>query len=110
MFSTLYRKLAAVLLLLFSAAAGLVLAAIVVTTRLHLQEVNQRFNRSLAEHLAAGRELMPRGEVDEAAAAVPNLKAAGQLCPWLRATIRPPFKASPAPAVLDTGTLGGSTW
>jgi signal transduction histidine kinase len=67
--STLSRKLSAVLLLLFCAIGGLFVAAMIMTTGLYNQEVSQRFNRSLAAHLAADRELIRDGRADEAAAA-----------------------------------------
>lgn len=69
MFTTLSRKLGAVLLFLFCAVGGLFAAAMLLTTRLHNQEVTQRFNLSLATHLAADRTLMKEGQVEEGAVA-----------------------------------------
>lgn len=69
MLSTLSRKLAAVLLLLFCMVGGLFVVAMIMTTRLHNREVTQRFNLSLAGHLASGRALLKEGKVDEEAVA-----------------------------------------
>lgn len=64
MLRTLSRRLAAVLLALFVLLGALFATALLVTLRLHEQEVTQRFNRSLASHLAAGRELLRDGRAD----------------------------------------------
>lgn len=69
MLSTLARKLTAVLLALFIAVGGLFTAAMIVTTHLHNQEANQRFNSSLAAHLLAGEGIVADGRVDEGKAA-----------------------------------------
>ena len=66
--ASLSRRLAAVLLLLFVPVGGLFAFAMFTVTRLHNQEVTQRFNRSLATHLASDRALMRGGQVDEEAA------------------------------------------
>lgn len=65
MLSTLARKLTAVLLVLFCAVAGFFTVAMITTTRLHNQEANQRFNSSLAAHIAADEKIIVDGEVDE---------------------------------------------
>jgi signal transduction histidine kinase len=65
MLSTLARKLTAVLVVLFFLVGGFFTAAMITTTRLHNQEANQRFNRSLAAHLAADEEILVDGRVDE---------------------------------------------
>jgi len=67
--STLSRKLAAVLLLLFCVVGGLFVVAMILTTRLHNREVTQKFNLSLAGHLASDRALIKEGKVDEEAVA-----------------------------------------
>ena len=64
MLTSLSRKLAAVLLLLFCLVGGIFAAALIVTTRLHNQEAAQRFNLSLADHLASGKKLLSDGAVD----------------------------------------------
>jgi two-component system OmpR family sensor kinase len=69
MLSTLARKLTAVLLVLFFLVGGFFTAALITTTRLHNQEANQRFNSSLAAHLAADEEILRDGRVDEEKAA-----------------------------------------
>ena len=69
MLSTLSRKLAAVLLLLFCVVGGLFVVAMILTTRLHNREVTQKFNLSLAGHLASDRALIKEGKVDEEAVA-----------------------------------------
>jgi signal transduction histidine kinase len=66
---TLSRKLSTVLLVLFFIVGGLFAAAMVLTTRLYNQEINQRFNRTLAAHLASDKTLIKEGEVDEEAVA-----------------------------------------
>jgi two-component system OmpR family sensor kinase len=69
MISTLARKLTTVLLVLFCAVGGLFTVAMVITTRLHNQEANQRFNSSLAAHLAVDEGIVEDGKVDEEKAA-----------------------------------------
>ena len=56
MFSTLTRRLSAVLLLLFLVLGGFIAAVMIFTTRQHNRELTQMFNRSLASHLASGDE------------------------------------------------------
>lgn len=48
---------------------GLFVVAMIMTTRLHNQEVTQKFNLSLADHLASGRALIKEGKVDDEAVA-----------------------------------------
>ncbi len=67
MAASLSRRLAAVLLLLFVLVGGVFAFAMFTVTRIHNQEVTQRFNRALAGHLASGRALMRGGQIDEEA-------------------------------------------
>lgn len=62
---TLYGKLVAALLaLLIIAGAGYVYLAIT-TTQLYVQEVNQKLNREVAEHIVAETPLLDRGTVNK---------------------------------------------
>ena len=65
MFKTLYGKLAAVLLGLFCLIGVLATLLTLYTTRLYLQEVNQKLNRTLAEHMVSEKILMQAGQVNE---------------------------------------------
>jgi signal transduction histidine kinase len=67
MFRNLYAKLAAVLLALFLLIGGLYILLTIYTTRLYFQEVNQKLNRVLAQHLVSEKVLMKEGRVDEEA-------------------------------------------
>jgi signal transduction histidine kinase len=67
-FRTLYRKLSAVLLALFLLVGALFVSLTLYTTRVHLQESNQRLNRDLARHIASGTELFEGGHVRPEAA------------------------------------------
>ena len=67
MFKDLYTRLAAVLLGLFLLIGVLYILLTLYTTRLYFQEVNQRLNRILAQHLVSEKILMKDGQVDEAA-------------------------------------------
>ena len=67
MFKTLYGNLAAVLLGLFCLIGVLVILLSLYTTRMYVHEVNQKLNRSLAEHMVAEKILMPGGRVNEEA-------------------------------------------
>ncbi len=67
MFKTLYGKLSAALLLLFSCIGVLFVLLTLFTTRGHLQEMNQKLNRSLAGHIAAEIPLIRDGSVNEEA-------------------------------------------
>jgi len=64
MLKTLYGKLAAVLLVLFCLICVLYIILTLFTTRLYLQEVNQKFNRTLAKDLVTDRLLTSQGEVN----------------------------------------------
>jgi two-component system OmpR family sensor kinase len=66
-FKTLYGKLSAALLLLFSCIGVLFVLLTLFTTRGHLQEMNQKLNRSLAGHIAAEIPLIRGGQVNEGA-------------------------------------------
>ncbi len=67
MFRTLYGNLAAVLLGLFCLIGVLVILLSLYTTRMYVHEVNQKLNRSLAEHMVAEKILMQTGRVNEEA-------------------------------------------
>ncbi len=67
-FRTLYGKLAALLLGLFLLLGLLYTAWIIRTSRLYLQEVNQKLNVNLARHLASERILLNDGRINKAAA------------------------------------------
>jgi len=67
MFKDLYARLAAVLLGLFLLIGILYILLTIYTTRLYFQEVNQKLNRILAQHLVSDRLLMRDGRVDEVA-------------------------------------------
>lgn len=67
MLKTLYGKLAAVLLVLFCSIGLLYIVLTLFTTRMYLQEVNQKFNRALARHLVTDRLLMKEGVVNHEA-------------------------------------------
>jgi len=65
-FRTLYAKLAAVLLGLFCLIGLFYVLLTLFTTQMHLQEVNQKLNRALAEHLVSKNVLMTEGRINEA--------------------------------------------
>jgi len=67
MFKTLYGKLAAVLLGLFCLIGVSYILLTLFTTQTHLQEVNQKLNLTLAEHLVSEKILMKGGRVNEEA-------------------------------------------
>ncbi len=67
MFKNLYTRLAAVLLGLFLLIGILYTLLTLYTTRLYFQEVNQKLNRILAQHLVSENILMKSGQVDEEA-------------------------------------------
>lgn len=58
MFRSLYSKLAAVLLGLFAMVGMLAIAVTVFSTEMYQQEVNQKLNRTLAEHIVAEKRLI----------------------------------------------------
>jgi two-component system, OmpR family, sensor kinase len=64
MFRTLYAKLAAVLMGLFCLIGIFHILLTLFTTQLHLQEVSQKFNRTLAEHLVSKNILMTDGRLN----------------------------------------------
>jgi hypothetical protein len=66
-FKTLYGKLSAVLLLLFCCIGILFVLLTLFTTRVHLQEMTQKLNRSLALHIASANPLIQGGLVREGA-------------------------------------------
>ena len=66
MLKTLYAKLAAVLLALFCVIGGVYVAMTLVTTRLYIDEINQKLNRPLAATLAREKPLMRNGQIDRA--------------------------------------------
>jgi two-component system OmpR family sensor kinase len=67
-FKTLYGKLSAVLFLLFLAVGILFVLLTLFTTRVYLQEMTQKLNRSLAGHIASETPLLKGGRVNEDAA------------------------------------------
>jgi two-component system OmpR family sensor kinase len=67
MFRNLYTRLAAVLLILFLAIGILYALLTIYTTRLYFQEVNQKLNRILAQHLVSENILLRDGRVNEEA-------------------------------------------
>lgn len=67
MVKNLYKRLAAVLLALFLLIGVLYIALTVYTTRLYFQEVNQKLNRILAQHLVSENILLKDGRVDNKA-------------------------------------------
>ncbi|HEY5595632.1 MAG TPA: sensor histidine kinase, partial [Nitrospiria bacterium] len=66
MFKTLYARLAAVLLGLFCLIGVFYVLLTLFTMQMHLQEVNQKLNRTLAEHLVSKNILMTDGRINEA--------------------------------------------
>jgi two-component system, OmpR family, sensor kinase len=66
MLKTLYAKLAAVLLALFCVIGGIYVALTIITTRLYIDEINQKLNRPLAATLAREKPLMKNGRIDRA--------------------------------------------
>ncbi len=67
MFRTLYARLAAALLGLFLILGAFHVVSTFLTTRLYLQEVDQRVNRTLASHLASEEILMTNGRINQGA-------------------------------------------
>ncbi len=67
MFKTLYAKLSLVLLVLLALIGGSYIALTLYSTRVYLREVDQNFNRTLAENLIAGKNLIDEGEVNRLA-------------------------------------------
>lgn len=67
MFRTLYGKLSAVLLVLFFVIGILFVLLTLFTTRVHLQEMTQKLNRSLARHIASETPLIQGGRAKEGA-------------------------------------------
>jgi len=66
MLKTLYAKLSVVLLALFCVIGGIYVALTMLTTRLYIDEVNQKLNRTLAANLAHEKPLMKDGRIDRA--------------------------------------------
>ncbi|MGD8376940.1 MAG: ATP-binding protein [Acidobacteriota bacterium] len=67
MLRSLYAKLSLALLAVLAIIGVLYLLVTLVTTRVFLQEVNQKLDRDVAEHLVAEVPLFVGGQVDEAA-------------------------------------------
>lgn len=67
MLKTLYGKLALTLFAVFCLIGTVYILFTLFTTRMFLQEVNQKLNRSLAEQLVAEKSLMLEGKVQEEA-------------------------------------------
>ncbi|MDH3669872.1 MAG: HAMP domain-containing histidine kinase [Gammaproteobacteria bacterium] len=66
MFKTLYAKLAIALVVLLSLIAIFYILLTLYSTRLYLQEVDQKFNRTLAANLLADKDLMTGDRVNDA--------------------------------------------
>jgi two-component system OmpR family sensor kinase len=64
MFRTLYGKIALILLLLFLIIGILNIFQTLLTTKLYIQEVNQRLNRNLSDYLAAERVFFQDGRAN----------------------------------------------
>ncbi len=64
---TLYGKLVAALFALVATISVIYVALTVTTTRLYLQEVNQKLNQTLAASIVAETPLLQGGVVDQAA-------------------------------------------
>ncbi len=67
MFRNLSARLTAVLLALFIAIGVLYIVLTLSTTRIYFQEVNQKLNRILAQHLVAEKVLLKDDRIDETA-------------------------------------------
>ncbi|MEW6324384.1 MAG: ATP-binding protein [Nitrospirota bacterium] len=67
MVKTLYAKLAAVFLGIFCLMGILYVLVTLFTTRMYLQEVNQKLNRGLAKNLVSETNLLEKGRVNDAA-------------------------------------------
>ena len=67
MLTTLYGKLAAVLLGLLCLIGSLYICLTLMTTRLYYQEVTQKLNRALAQHLVAENMPLRGGHIDRQA-------------------------------------------
>ncbi len=64
MFKSLYAKLALVLLALFVVTAAGYVALTLMTTRMYIDEVNQRINRGLAATIAREKPVVRDGQID----------------------------------------------
>jgi signal transduction histidine kinase len=64
-FRTLYGKLAAAFVVLLGLIGAIYVVLTLFTTAGYIQEVNQKLNQSLAEHLVKEKILMREGKVDE---------------------------------------------
>jgi len=69
MLKSLYGKIALILFVLFLVIGLLNIFQTLMTTKLHIQEVDQRLNRSLAEYLTSERDFFENGHAN-----VPELK------------------------------------
>ena len=67
MFHTLYARLATALVILFLVIGVLFTLIITKVTEQHMQEVNQHFNRYLAQRIVSDRSLVTDGRVDQKA-------------------------------------------
>jgi two-component system, OmpR family, sensor kinase len=67
MFRTLYARLATALVLLFMVIGVLFTLIITKVTERHMQEVNQHFNRNLAQRIVSDRSLVAEGRIDQKA-------------------------------------------
>jgi two-component system OmpR family sensor kinase len=67
MIKTLYRKIALILLFLFLVIGLLNIFQTLVTTKLYIQEVNQRLNRNLSDYLSSERVFFQDGQANVSA-------------------------------------------
>jgi signal transduction histidine kinase len=67
MFDTLYKKLAALLFLLLTAVGACLIWLYVYTAEMYEQEVSQKLNATLAEHIVSDSLPLKNGEVDQSA-------------------------------------------
>ena len=65
MFKSLYSKLAAVLTGLFCLVGLAIIVVTIFSTDMYQQEVNQRLNNKLADHIVAERLLMQNNRVNQ---------------------------------------------
>lgn len=65
MFNTLYGKLAALLFGLFCVIGSVAIVLTLYATRLYSQEVSQKLNRTVAEHMVSDKVLMQEGRVND---------------------------------------------
>ena len=67
MLNTLYKKLTAILFVVLCLVGALVFALVLYATDMYQQEVSQRLNRDLAEHILSENLMLKDGQVDQQA-------------------------------------------